>query len=166
MTRRPGRSASNDPGFAGLLDARADAICFVAKAWDYHVRVALGIVGELVVCKMLEPVMVRGAPDRKHGQPVGGQLVEQPVAKEHVMAGFVAYVRQPVLPGADQDYGADSQGQIPRPREIGPGTVMIKGNRQADDQGKENVLTRDVKPIGDVVQFPQRIDAAKQFGLV
>ena len=37
MTRRPGRSASNDPGLAALLDAKADAICFVAKAWDYHV---------------------------------------------------------------------------------------------------------------------------------
>src|ERR1700754_3047517 len=41
MTRRPGRSASNDPGLAALLDAKADAICFVAKSWDYHVKVAL-----------------------------------------------------------------------------------------------------------------------------
>src|ERR1700681_312859 len=42
MTRRPGRSAANDPGLVALLDARADAICFVAKSSDYHVRVALG----------------------------------------------------------------------------------------------------------------------------
>jgi 2-isopropylmalate synthase len=41
MTRRPGRSVSNDPGLAALLQAKADAICFVAKSWDYHVRVAL-----------------------------------------------------------------------------------------------------------------------------
>lgn len=41
MTRRPGRSAANDPGLAALLAAEADAICFVAKSWDYHVRVAL-----------------------------------------------------------------------------------------------------------------------------
>src|SRR5499427_9487086 len=41
MTRRPGRSAANDPGLVALLDAHADAICFVAKTWDYHVRVAL-----------------------------------------------------------------------------------------------------------------------------
>jgi 2-isopropylmalate synthase len=41
MTRRPGRSASNDPGLVALLEAHADAICFVAKSWDYHVRVAL-----------------------------------------------------------------------------------------------------------------------------
>jgi 2-isopropylmalate synthase len=41
MTRRPGRSTSNDPGLAALIDANADAICFVAKTWDYHVKVAL-----------------------------------------------------------------------------------------------------------------------------
>ena len=41
MTRRPGRSTSNDTGLNALLDAKAEAICFVAKSWDYHVRVAL-----------------------------------------------------------------------------------------------------------------------------
>jgi len=46
MTRRPGRSTSNDPGLAILLDAKADAICFVAKSWDYHVRVALETTNE------------------------------------------------------------------------------------------------------------------------
>ena len=42
MTKRAGISASNDPGLATLLQAKSDAICFVAKSWDYHVRVALG----------------------------------------------------------------------------------------------------------------------------
>ncbi len=42
MTKRAGRSAANDPGVAGLLAADADVITFVGKAWDYHVRVALG----------------------------------------------------------------------------------------------------------------------------
>ena len=46
MTRRPGVSTSNDPGLAELLAAKADAICFVAKASDYHVRVALGALPE------------------------------------------------------------------------------------------------------------------------
>ena len=41
MTRRPGRSAANDSGLVALLDTHADAICYVAKTWDYHVRVAL-----------------------------------------------------------------------------------------------------------------------------
>ena len=36
-----GALASNDPGLAALLEAKADAICFVAKSWDYHVKVAL-----------------------------------------------------------------------------------------------------------------------------
>jgi len=42
MTKRAGRSAANDPGVAALIDSACDAICFVAKAWDYHVHVALG----------------------------------------------------------------------------------------------------------------------------
>ncbi len=42
MTKRAGRSASNDPGLQTLLQAHSEAICFVAKSWDYHVRVALG----------------------------------------------------------------------------------------------------------------------------
>jgi 2-isopropylmalate synthase len=43
MTKRAGRSAANDPGFQAILQAKAGAICLVAKSWDYHVRVALGI---------------------------------------------------------------------------------------------------------------------------
>lgn len=46
MTRRVGRSLSNDGGFQALLAAEADAICLVAKTWDYHVRVALGVTNE------------------------------------------------------------------------------------------------------------------------
>ena len=43
MTRRPGRSASNDPGLTAVLDNAADSACLVGKAWDYQVDVALGI---------------------------------------------------------------------------------------------------------------------------
>src|SRR5690606_10687183 len=46
MTRRAGISVSNDPGVRALLAAESDAICFVAKSWDYHVRVALGCSNE------------------------------------------------------------------------------------------------------------------------
>ncbi len=42
MTKRAGVSLSNDPGLRALIDAASDAICFVAKTWDYQVRVALG----------------------------------------------------------------------------------------------------------------------------
>src|SRR5690606_26229853 len=46
MTKRAGASAANDPGLAALAQSRSDAICFVAKSWDYHVRVALGCSNE------------------------------------------------------------------------------------------------------------------------
>ncbi|HMB48374.1 MAG TPA: citramalate synthase [Afifellaceae bacterium] len=46
MTKRAGRSVENDPGLQGILQAEADAICYVAKAWDYHVKVALGCTNE------------------------------------------------------------------------------------------------------------------------
>jgi 2-isopropylmalate synthase len=42
MTKRPGRSLADDPGFQALLATKADAICLVAKSWDFHVDVALG----------------------------------------------------------------------------------------------------------------------------
>jgi 2-isopropylmalate synthase len=42
MTKRPGRSLSNDPGFQALLATKVDAICLVGKTWDFHVDVALG----------------------------------------------------------------------------------------------------------------------------
>ncbi|SNY93856.1 2-isopropylmalate synthase [Cohaesibacter sp. ES.047] len=46
MTKRAGRSVDNDPGVQALLQSPADAICYVAKSWDYHVDVALGCTNE------------------------------------------------------------------------------------------------------------------------
>ncbi len=43
MTRRPGRSAANDPGLAAMLGCGAPAVCLVGKTWDFHVEVALGV---------------------------------------------------------------------------------------------------------------------------
>ncbi|MFM2045703.1 MAG: hypothetical protein RLY86_4279, partial [Pseudomonadota bacterium] len=43
MTRRPGRSAHNDPGLSALINAGSPAVCIVGKSWDFHVDVALGI---------------------------------------------------------------------------------------------------------------------------
>jgi 2-isopropylmalate synthase len=43
MTRRPGRSASNDPGLNAVLGAPAEAVCLVGKTWDFHVNTALGV---------------------------------------------------------------------------------------------------------------------------
>ncbi|MEE8202788.1 MAG: citramalate synthase, partial [Alphaproteobacteria bacterium] len=46
MTRRPGRSAANDPGLTALVNCGVDAVCLVGKAWDFHVEVALGVSAE------------------------------------------------------------------------------------------------------------------------
>ncbi|HWV51775.1 citramalate synthase [Pseudorhodoplanes sp.] len=65
MTRRPGRSASNDPGLAMLLDAAADAICFVAKSWDYHVKVALETTNEENLASIRDSVTAAKAKGRE-----------------------------------------------------------------------------------------------------
>ena len=65
MTRRPGRSTSNDPGLAALLEARADAICFVAKSWDYHVRVALETTQEENLASIRDSVRAAKAKGRE-----------------------------------------------------------------------------------------------------
>src|SRR5216683_927096 len=65
MTRRPGRSTSNDPGLAALLDAKADAICFVAKSWDYHVRVALETTEEENLASIRDSVAAAKAKGRE-----------------------------------------------------------------------------------------------------
>jgi len=65
MTRRPGRSTSNDPGLAAVLDARADAICFVAKSSDYHVRVALETTEEENLASIRDSVRAAKAKGRE-----------------------------------------------------------------------------------------------------
>src|SRR3977135_1024173 len=65
MTRRPGRSTSNDPGLAALLEAKADAICFVAKSWDYHVRVALETTPEENLASIRDSVHAAKAQGRE-----------------------------------------------------------------------------------------------------
>ncbi|CAD7043841.1 citramalate synthase [Pseudorhizobium endolithicum] len=65
MTKRAGISASNDPGLAALLQAKSDAICFVAKSWDYHVRVALGCTNEENLQSIRESVEAARASGKK-----------------------------------------------------------------------------------------------------
>src|SRR5499425_1331582 len=65
MTRRPGRSASNDPGLVALLDAKSDAICFVAKSWDYHVKVALETTDEENLASIRDSVRAAKAKGRE-----------------------------------------------------------------------------------------------------
>jgi 2-isopropylmalate synthase len=65
MIKRVGRSAANDPGLTALLEADADAICFVAKTWDYHVHVALGCTLEENISGIAESVAAAVARGRE-----------------------------------------------------------------------------------------------------
>ena len=65
MTRRPGRSASNDPGIAALLEAKSDAICFVAKSSEYQVKVALETTNEENLASIRDSVSMVKAKGRE-----------------------------------------------------------------------------------------------------
>src|ERR1700749_2279643 len=65
MTRRAGRSASNDPGLALLLEAKADAICFVAKSSAYQVRVALETTNEENLASIRDSIKAAKAAGRE-----------------------------------------------------------------------------------------------------
>jgi 2-isopropylmalate synthase len=43
MTRRSGRSASNDPGLVAVLSSGARVATLVGKTWDFHAKVALNV---------------------------------------------------------------------------------------------------------------------------
>ena len=89
MTRRPGRSASNDPGLAALLEAKADAICFVAKSWDYHVRVALETTDEENLAS------IRDSVQRRQGQgPRGAARLRAFLRRLQGQSGIRARLRQ------------------------------------------------------------------------
>jgi 2-isopropylmalate synthase len=79
MTKRAGVSASNDPGLAALVQSKSDAICFVAKSWDYHVRVALGCTNE----ENLDAIRASVQASRAAGK-------EAMVDCEHFFDGFKA----------------------------------------------------------------------------
>ena len=46
MTKKVGRSADNDPSLSPLVNVKCPAVCVVGKAWDFHVKIALGIKNE------------------------------------------------------------------------------------------------------------------------
>ncbi len=65
MTKRPGRSVSNDPGLAATLAAKADAICLVGKSSAFHVRVALEVKPEENLAAIKESIEAAKATGRE-----------------------------------------------------------------------------------------------------
>ncbi len=58
MTRRPGRSAENDPGVGALTNSKARVACMVGKTWDFHVDVALEIEHQENIAMIADSVRV------------------------------------------------------------------------------------------------------------
>jgi 2-isopropylmalate synthase len=85
MTKRAGRSVSNDPGFQATLQAKAQAVCLVAKAWDYHVRVALGTSNEENLEGIAQSVEAVAKAKR---EPQGGAGREAMIDCEHFFDGY------------------------------------------------------------------------------
>ena len=65
MTKKPGRSAANDPGLASILDAKAQACCLVGKSWDFHVDVALEVPREDNLASIRESMAAVAAKSRE-----------------------------------------------------------------------------------------------------
>jgi len=65
MVKRIGRSVANDSGLQEILSARAGAVCFVAKSWDYHVRIALDATNEENLEAIRQSVAAAGAKGRE-----------------------------------------------------------------------------------------------------
>lgn len=88
MTKRAGRSVSNDPGFQAILQAKCGAICLVAKAWDYHVRVALGISNDENLEGVAQSVEAIVAQNNRAAQ--GGAGRQAMIDCEHFFDGYKA----------------------------------------------------------------------------
>lgn len=101
MTRRPGRSAENDPGLAPILNSKAAAACLVGKSWDFHVDVALEIPREENVAMIRDSIAL--SKERK-GEALydaehffDGYKANPDYAMECVTAAFQAGARWVVL---------------------------------------------------------------------
>lgn len=93
MTKRTGRSVENDPGVQGLLNSAAAATCYVAKAWDYQVKIALGISNEENLRSVAESVAASVAAGK-----------ETMLDCEHFFDGYKAnkaYARQMIQTALD-----------------------------------------------------------------
>ena len=62
-TRRPMGKVDDDPTLRNLVEARTEAVCIVAKSWDYHVLNALGTTldeGEAMIADSVEFLKANG----------------------------------------------------------------------------------------------------------
>jgi 2-isopropylmalate synthase len=56
MTKRGGRSVGNDPGVQAIINAKADAVCFVGKSSERQVELTLGVSPEENLSNLRETI--------------------------------------------------------------------------------------------------------------
>jgi 2-isopropylmalate synthase len=101
MTRRVGRSVSNDPGLAAVLGAKCQTVCLVGKASAFQVDVALGVPRNdnvISIRESIRAVVARGKEalfDAEHF--FDGYKDDRQYALECVKAAFDAGARWVVL---------------------------------------------------------------------
>ncbi len=113
-----------------------------------HVRIALGIVDELMMRDVLQAVMLRRAEQRKHAEPIGHKIVPQAIAQQDVMRCLVSEPGKLMLPRANEEDREHSDRHVQPP---GPVVAGVECKGAADDQRKVEVGAREIKEIGDVV---------------
>ena len=171
MTRRQGRSVENDPGVAALLDSAADAVTFVAKSWDYQVRVALRSTEEDNVAAIVQSVTTataRGRHLRVH--PAVGEDHPEAARSPRLsgvqdrLAGLILDPRETPLERAlgvvraqgDRRSPAESaaafdhasNGGLGRPGpDRQPGGILADGPRYSPDGRREPVLNKGADPL-------------------
>ena len=112
-----------------------------------HVRVALGVVDELMVGQVLQAIVVRAAVKREHAEQVGGQVVEPAIAKQDVMNRLMGQAAQLVLAGPDQEDREQPDRHVPPKRPPHRRAVEVEPDGSAD-HGREDRDTREPEKEG------------------
>lgn len=101
MTRRAGRSTSNDPTLQAVLDANTPSVCIVGKTWDFHIEKALEITpdeNEAMVRESIAHIVAQGRESHFDAEHFFDGYKSNPeVALRMVMAAHQAGARWVVL---------------------------------------------------------------------
>ena len=131
-----------------------------------HVRVAVGVVDELVVGEVLQAVVVDAAEQREHAEQVGREVVQVAVAEQDVVRAFVRQPAELVLPRADED---DRRAARPArsATTTAPSASRFSKNQTAPPMtsGEVQVRADEVPPVREVVRPPQVLQRGLELGV-
>src|SRR5262245_5944569 len=72
-----------------LLYGHGELVAMAAFPKLRPIRIAIGIIGMLMMSEMLDAKRMRAAEDGEHAKPIGNQFAEQSILEERVMRRFV-----------------------------------------------------------------------------